>query len=289
MMTAVMPTGSTFIVSASRTCRSLVLEDGDHAFELGGRRFEVLHTPSAEGTDHVCVWLPDEKILFTGDFFGPLFPMFPNLYTIRGEKFRPPIPYVAALDRLIALEPEMLVPSHFVPIRGRDAIRRDMTKIRDAVQYVHDATVDGMNDGKSVHELMRDVRLPPELALSEAHGKVAWSVRGLWEHYSGFFHFESTAELYDVPPRAVHADLVRLAGGADAIVAAARAHLANGEPVHAIHLLDVVRAAEPDHAGQKRARIEALEQLLVRSGDENHSEVLWLSNRIAHLREELGE
>ena len=47
---------------------------------------------------------------------------------------------------------------------------------------------------------MREVTLPPELALPQVHGKVPWIVRAIWEEHVGWFRYESTTELYDVPP-----------------------------------------------------------------------------------------
>ena len=47
--------------------------------EIGGRRFELLHTPS-ESTYRLSVWLPDERIASTGDLYGP---SFANLCTLR--------------------------------------------------------------------------------------------------------------------------------------------------------------------------------------------------------------
>lgn len=262
--------------------------DDQYAFELGGTRFEVIHTPGAEGEDSICVWLPEQKILFTGDFFGPLFPMFPNLYTIRGEKFRWPIAYIESLNKVLELEPEMLVPSHFEPIVGKEKIAAAVTKMRDATQYVHDATVQGMNDGKDVYTLMREIELPPELDLSEGHGKVSWSVRGIWEAYSGFFHYRSTTELYDVPRHYLDEELVELIGGPDAAVDRAEAHLAEDRPLEALHYTDMALAADAAHEDALKTRLAALELLMERSGDENHSEVLWLGHRITKTRDALG-
>jgi alkyl sulfatase BDS1-like metallo-beta-lactamase superfamily hydrolase len=264
------------------------LVDDRHDFELGGVRFEVLHTPGAEGEDSISVWLPDQRILFSGDLFGPLFPMFPNLYTIRGEKFRFAVPYIASLERVIALEPEILVPSHFEPIEGAEQIRAELVRTRDAVRFVHAAVVEGMNEGRDVYTLMREIRLPPELELSERHGKVAWTARGIWEGYAGWFHFRSTAELYGVPPWSVHPEVVAMAGGADAVAARARERVAAGEPVEALHLVDMALAADPGSRAALEARLAALEELLRRSGGENHSELLWLEHRIAATREQLG-
>jgi alkyl sulfatase BDS1-like metallo-beta-lactamase superfamily hydrolase len=269
---------------------TILVRDGEpFAFELGGVRFEVLPTPGAEGADNVCLWLPDHKILFSGDFFGPLFPQFPNVFTMRGEKVRKPIEYIESLETLIALEPEMIVPSHDAPIAGKEQIRADMERMRDAVRYVHDATIAGMNAGKTVHELMAEIVLPPELALRQVHGKVSWAVRSIWEYYATWFHFDTTTELYPVPDREVFSDLAELAG-ADALVKRARSYLKEEREVHALHLMDVVLEAEPSHRGGLQVRKEALESLLKQAegGVRNAYEMDFLKSRIRATEQAMG-
>jgi len=269
------------------TIEPTILVHDRYDFEVGGVRFEVLAMPGAEGSDGLAVWLPDEKVLFTGDLFGHIFPMWPNLTTIRGERTRMVMPYLDTLDRILELEPEMLVPSHFYPILGKDYIRETVTKIRDAVAYVHDAVIEGMNDEKDVYTLMNEIRLPEELAIPEVHGKVSWGVRSIWDAYLGWFHLRSSAELYPVPPYAVHAEVVEMAGGADAIAERAAAKVAEGRPVEALHLVDMALAADPDNAAALRVRLSALEELLERSGGINHYEVRWLEHRIGETRRQL--
>ena len=256
-------------------------------FELGGTRFEVIATPGAEGDDSVSVWLPESRILFAGDFLGPIFPMWPNLYTLRGEKMRFAAEYIESLDRVIALEPALLVPSHFEPIEGAAEIRAGLQRIRDAVAYVHDAVVGGMNAGRSVYELMREIQLPAELQLTEAHGKVSWVVRSIWEGYAGWFHLASTTELYPVPASDMYAELAELSGGPDVLARRAAEHVQAGRPVQALHLVEVALAADADHRPALEARLGALELLLERAAGVNFYEVRWLSHRIALTRQQL--
>ena len=64
-------------------------------------------------------------------------------------------------------------------MRGEEKIVAGLTKMRDAVQYVHDETIAGMNSGKSLYQLMETIRLPPELELSQAHERVSWAVKSI--------------------------------------------------------------------------------------------------------------
>src|ERR1700712_2890895 len=65
---------------------------------------------------------------------------------------------------------------------------------------------------------LRVITLPPELALPQVHGKVPWIVRSIWEEHVGWFRYESTTELYDVPPSSVWPDVVEVAGGTGPLV-----------------------------------------------------------------------
>ena len=268
----------------------LVDQPDVYRFEQGGVRFEVLPTPGAEGADNLVLWLPDEKILFSGDFFGPNFPQFPNVFTMRGEKVRKPIEYIQSLETLITLEPEMVVPSHQDPIEGKAQIKADLIKMRDAVRYVHDATIAGMNAGKTVHELMEEIQLPPELALTQIHGRVSWAVKSIWEYYATWFHFDTTTELYSVPTSRMHPEIASLAGTAALAEAAAR-HVEAGRNVEAIHLLDIALAGDPSHVAGLNTRLAALANLLAEAEAtfQNSYEMDWLKYRIRITKEALGE
>ena len=102
---------------------------------------------------------------------------------------------------MLALKPEIVLPSHGLPIKGHDQIVKRLTRYRDAIQYVHDATVQGMNDGKDVFTLMREIKLPAELDVGETYGKVSWSVRGIYEGYVGWFDLQSGHDVFGLAQR----------------------------------------------------------------------------------------
>jgi alkyl sulfatase BDS1-like metallo-beta-lactamase superfamily hydrolase len=245
------------------------------SLEAGGRRMELISVPGGETNDSLVVWLPEERICLCGNVFGPIFGHIPNLVTMRGDRYRDALTAIASVERVRDLQPELLVTGHFEPIAGADRINAELTRLRDAIQHIHDQTVAGMNAGKDVHTLMREIALPPECEVGQGYGKVAWDVRAIWENYSGWFHHQSTTELYPVGFDAVAADVVELAG-ADALVRRARAHLAEGRPVHAIHLAELL---PPDHQGAREVLRDAHESLLADST--NFWERAWLTRQIA--------
>ena len=269
----------------SRPTPDITFEDR-YELELGGVRMELLWTPGGETTDSMVIWLPDHEVCFTGNLFSALFGHFPNLVTVRGDRYREALGFIESLERVLALEPELLLPGHGGPVVGKETIREELTRLRDAVRYVHDATVKGMNHGKDVHTLMREIQLPPELEVGEGYGKVSWSVRAIWENYAGWFHHRSTTELYDTPAKAVHRDLVELAGGGDAIAARAAKRLEADEPVEAIHLAEIALSGAPNNVAALEVMIAAHEKL--ESESENFWLTQWLRKQLSDHRTTLG-
>ncbi len=249
--------------------------------EIGGRRFVVLSTPGGETTDAQVVWMPEIRTLFTGNLTGPLFGHVANLCTLRGDRYRDALDYVASLDTVIALGAEKLVTGHFDPIIGADRIEAELVGLRDAMQWVHDRTVEAMQAGQDVATAMREIRLPDRFDIGEGYGLTSWNVRAIWENYTGWFHHRATTELYHVAPSAVAGEIVA-AAGAEALTQAARARFDAGEPLQALHLTDLVLTAEPSCTGAREVAVAAHEHLLARA--ENFWERAWLRHRIDALR-----
>ena len=259
-----------------------------HSFELGGRRFELYSVRGGETLDSLVVWMPKERTVFTGNLTGPLFGHVPNLYTLRGDKIRYVQWYLDGVQRVIDLAPEVLITGHGDPIQGAVEINRQLSRIRDATQYVKDRTWEGMNAGVDLWTLMGSISLPPELAIGQGHGKVPWMVRAIWEEHIGWFRYESTTELYNVPSAAVSADLVELAGGPEPVIGRARKYLSEGRPLEAMHLVEAVLAAAPKSVTALRAKLEATEVLLARGTRENFSETRWLEAEVRTLRDAIA-
>ena len=260
--------------------------DEKYEFTLGGIKFEMFSTPG-ETPDHLTVWIPAYKAAFIGDNYSgvgiPEPNSFPNIYAIRGTKPRWALDWIKSLDTVLALKPEVVLNGHGDPIVGNAEITRRLQRYRDAIQYVHDETVKGMNAGKDVFTLMQQIKLPASYNLNEVFGKVSWSVRGIYDGYAGWYDLNPST-MYELPPSSIYPDLVKLAG-ADAVVRLAVEKVEAGKAVEALHLTDVVLASDPMNRGALNARIKALEVLRDRS--ENFVETGWLEYGIDKAKGQL--
>lgn len=252
-----------------------LLFDKEYKFKLGDLTFDCLSMPG-ETPDMLNVWIPELKALFIGDNY---YASFPNMYTLRGTPTRPALNYVDSINKALALKPEILLPSHGTPIVGWANIEKTLTQYRDAILYVHDATVRGMNEGKDAFALMKTIKLPPELYVGEGYGAIGWSVRGVYEGYAGWFDGDP-ATMYSTAPSETYAELVAIAGGPGPVAARAESLVAS-DPALALRLTSAALAAEPKNTAALAARKHALERLLAASKNSNESG--WLHAGLAQV------
>lgn len=258
-------------------------------FEMGGVQFDLYSAPGGETRDCLIVHLPTTKTVFTGNLLGAIHGALPHLYTPRGDRQRSARQVIRDIDRVLALSPEILITGHEDPILGNDRVNADLSKIRDAVRFIHDATVDGMNAGRSLSELMREIVLPARFAdLAPGRGPVRWYVRAVWEEYVGWFRHEYTSELYPTPASEVWPEVVALAGGPQPLVELAKRHNALGQPEHAIHLLEMALGVAPHDRAAREEEIVALDLLIERTHGGSYDELAWLEYKVSEARKALS-
>jgi alkyl sulfatase BDS1-like metallo-beta-lactamase superfamily hydrolase len=227
---------------------------------IAGIEMQLFHAPG-ETPDHLLIWLPNEKILLCGD---NLYKTFPNLYTIRGTPYRDINLWKNSLDKMRYLKPEIIVPSHTEPIFGQDTIQQILTDYRDAIQFIHDQTVRGMNMGLTPNELAEQIILPSHLQqspwLQEFYGKTAWSVRSVFDGYLGFFDGNPT-NLLPSTNKERATNIENLAGGKAALFQQIKNAVEKEQYQWVLELTDYYLTLHATDAAAKDFRIKALTKL----------------------------
>ena len=171
---------------------TVTFEDS-YSGETGGVAFEIHLIPS-ETEDQCAVWLPDRRVLLSAD---AVYESFPNVYALRGTRFRDPMAWARGLDRLKAFGAETLVPHHGRPVEGAERIAALLTDYRDAVQYVHDRTLRYMNKGYAPDEVAALVAMPERLRnhpwLGEYYGSYKHSIPAIYAGYLGWYQGDPVA------------------------------------------------------------------------------------------------
>jgi alkyl sulfatase BDS1-like metallo-beta-lactamase superfamily hydrolase len=111
-------------------------------------------------------------------------------------------------------------------------------------------------------------------------------VRAIWHEYTGWFDpSRGLTELYDVPATSIAKALAKLSGGVGPLVERAAEFVRTGEPLQALHMLDIALAADAENAGAREVKRQALNVLL-----ENGARInLWERMSIAAELRELSE
>jgi len=190
-----------------------------------------------------------------------------NLYTLRGTPVRDARAWAAGIDESIVRyldRTDLVFTSHHWPVWGADDCREYLEKQRDMYKYLHDQTLRLANHGETMHEIAEQVQLPPSLAREwysrGYYGTVNHDVKAVYQRYLGFFD-GNPAHLHPHPPVEAGRRYVAYMGGADAVVARARADYASGDYRWVAEVVSHVVFAHPDHAGARALLADALEQM----------------------------
>jgi glyoxylase-like metal-dependent hydrolase (beta-lactamase superfamily II) len=133
-----------------------VIYEGERAaLDLGSIRAELHSIGIAHTRGDQVVFLPEERILFAGDLVEDRFlPIFPDADAVGSR-------WLAALDRLEALGPELVVGGHG-DVGGVELIAR----LRDYLTAVRDRVAELHAEGRTLAEI--EATLEPELTERQA-------------------------------------------------------------------------------------------------------------------------
>ncbi|MCC6902234.1 MAG: MBL fold metallo-hydrolase [Polyangiaceae bacterium] len=219
---------------------------------LGSEQLE-LHHARGETDDHTWVWLPERKVLCTGDLFIWASPNCGNPQKVQ----RFPREWATALREMAALGAELLLPGHGPPIEGKDRVEQALSETAELLEFLVDATLQRMNAGQRLDAILAEVKAPAHLLarpyLRPVYDEPEFIVRNLWRLYGGWWD-GNPADLKPAPAAAVAREIATLVGGAHALVARAEALADAGELALAAHLIELAFSATPGDVEVRRVR-----------------------------------
>lgn len=227
---------------------------------VAGVTLELVRS-DGETADHLVVWYPEKKIIFPGDQF---YKSFPNLYAIRGTAYRDVNNWIKALEIIMSFDAEIMAQGHTRPILGKEKVRTALKNYHDAIEFVFNKTIEGMNKGMTPDELVEYVQLPDEMKnnpdLVQYYGRVEWAVRNIYNGYMGWFDGNPTS-LRPLSPKAEAERFAKMAGGIEVLAKNARQALKDKDYQWAAELTDRLLALAPDNKSYKIIKATALRGL----------------------------
>ena len=218
-----------------------------------------LHHARGETDDTTWTWIPQRKILATGDLVIWGVPNAGNPQKVQryvGE-------WAVALREMAELGAELLLCGHGLPITGPDRIHRTLSEGAELLESLESQTLSLMNQGAPLDQVLHEVTVPAHLLdrpyLRAVYDHPQFIIRNVWRLYGGW-HDGEPDNLLPSPRRTQAAAWVGLAGGTEAVVAEARKLAGRGDLRLACHLIEFAVIAAPDHAGAHAARADIYEE-----------------------------
>ncbi|MBW2724262.1 MAG: MBL fold metallo-hydrolase, partial [Deltaproteobacteria bacterium] len=218
----------------------------DLTLDLSGETVE-LHHDRGETDDHVWIWLPERKTIYTGDLFIWASPNCGNPQKVQ----RYPREWAVALRKMQKLGAERLLPGHGPPILGSDRVHQALGDAAELLETLFEQTLSMMNEGAKLNDILHSVKIPEALLarpyLRPTYDDPLFIVRNLWRLYGGWYE-GNPANLKPAANAEVAQALAALSGGALAMAQRARELADGGKLEVACHLIEFAADAEPDQA-----------------------------------------
>lgn len=251
--------------------------------EVGGLRFE-LHHDLGETDDHAWAWIPSLRAVAVGDFVAWVFPNAGNPQKVQ----RYPAEWAAALRKMSALEPELLLPAHGLPVVGRKRVATILDDLATALEGLVRDTVAAMNEGAVLDDIVRSVRVPDHLIrrpwMRPVYDEPEFVVRNIWRLYGGWWDGDP-ARLKPPSAASLARELADLAGGARVLADRAVACSEAGDHRMACQLIELAAQAEND-PGLWRRRAEIYR---ARAATEGSLMARGVYDEVARTSEERGD
>jgi alkyl sulfatase BDS1-like metallo-beta-lactamase superfamily hydrolase len=238
-----------FLPDSTAPCT--VTYDDHLSLEVGGLEVE-LHHDRGETDDHTWAWIPGYRAVAVGDFVAWVFPNAGNPQKVQ----RYPAEWAAALRRMLALEPELLLPAHGLAVSGKERVATVLGDLATALEQLVADVVAAMNAGATLDEIVHAVRPDDDLIrrpwLRPIYDEPEFVVRNVWRLYGGWWDGDP-AHLKPPPASALARELAELAGGPEVLATRAEVLSEAGGHRLACQLVELAALASED-AGVWRLR-----------------------------------
>ena len=123
----------------------------------------VGYPAETDSPDTMTYYLPSLKLVFDNVVWPTQ-----NTYTLRGDVYRSPVAWLAALKQIRDLEPEVLigVGGGTRPLKGKEKIQQTIAEVHDSMSFVYDQSIRLINQGVKGDQLKHYIHMPDSLTSS---------------------------------------------------------------------------------------------------------------------------
>jgi alkyl sulfatase BDS1-like metallo-beta-lactamase superfamily hydrolase len=241
----------------------LIKATGDRR-TIDGLEFEFQMAPNSEAPAEMHFYIPRYKLLNLAENCTH---NFHNLLPFRGADVRDALAWSKYLGEALQMwggKAEAMCGQHHWPVWGAERVDTMIRQQRDLYKFAHDQTLRLLNHGLTATEIAETIRLPASLDgawhARGYYGHIRHNVKAIYQKYLGWYD-ANPANLDPLPPVEAGKKFVEYMGGADAILARARADFDKGEFRFIAQALSHLVFAEPDNTAARALLADTFEQL----------------------------
>ncbi len=217
----------------------LVRGNENYTFKLGEYTFELYHD-KGETDDHIWMFVPEERVLFTGDFIISCFPNVGNPYKVQ----RYPKDWARALEKMREKEPEYLIPGQGPLIEGKEKIKEILTITAEVLHFVHDEVVKRLNEGKWFEQIYHEMlEIFPEKfnheILAQVYGCYRFAIHAVYRLYHGWYNTGNPTDLFPAKNSEIANEFLKICDEKEYFIRAKNL-FEEGKLQLALHILDVI-------------------------------------------------
>ena len=230
---------------------------------VDGIRIEFQNTPDAEAPAEMNFFFPDKRLLCMAENCTHT---LHNLYPIRGAQTRDALAWSKYIQEALTMwgdQTDIMFASHHWPRFGHDDVQSFLTMQRDVYRWMHDQTMRLANLGYVPTEIAEELALPDEFTESHVqgyYGTVSHNAKSVYTKYLGWYD-GNPANLNPHPPIESAHRYLQFMGGADEVLAKARAAFEAGDYRWVAQVVNHVVFAEPTNTDARELQAAALEQM----------------------------
>lgn len=215
-----------------------IVFDQEYVFQLGGKTFHLIHG-KGETDDHTIIHVPEDDVVFTGDFLVRSFPNVGN----PAKDIRYAKEWAIMMGKIRDLHPKITIPGHGPVITDSAEFDKVTIGFQDAMTFVQENVVHYLNEGKSLEDMIELIKLPSHLKenpyLQQFYGCLDFAIRGTYRRYTGWYDGNPT-NLLPEKQSVISQEIVALIGDESKILEQAQSLMTQKRQRLALHLVDYI-------------------------------------------------
>ncbi|WP_336743360.1 alkyl/aryl-sulfatase [Aureimonas altamirensis] len=231
---------------------------------IDGVEMEFQLTPGTEAHAEMNTYFPQFRAMWMAENTTST---MHNILTLRGAQVRDALAWARYINETLELYGDRIdvkFQSHHWPLWGTEEIDDYLRKQRDLYKFIHDRTVNLINQGYTGEEISEMIELPASLegfwSGRGYYGTLRHNSRAVYQRYMGWYD-GNPSSLNNLPPAEVAPLYVSAMGGPEAVIALADDEFAAGHYRWVAELLKHVVFADPSNTAAKELLAKAYEQM----------------------------